>query len=499
MENTEIKKASSIKALGKEIASRQSDPNFYGALSYLPNPDTVLRQLGRSQEIFDSIIADPHVIGELRSIRSGLIKYEYKLQAASDDPADIHALEICQRVLDRKPAPGMQWIDTFWNMFQAVLRGNQVHEVVWKREGQYILPDKIVDRPQRRFLFTPDNELRLKTQAYPVDGVELGEHKWLMTRHMPSHENPYGVALLSSCFWPYTFKHNGFKYFVKFCEKYGIPWAIGKYPKGTQLEEQNALADSLAQMIEDAVAAIPDDGSVELIESSKSGSLVQESLIKLCNSEMSKALTSQTLATEIQGNGSRAASQTHRERETSVNDSDRIIIIASMNELMSWVTEINIAGANPPKFDFYEEEEARKEWVEVFKDSREFLNIPVKFAHDRLQIPQPKEGEEVLPKTTVPPTLPGNFSKHSCPNWHSDFADNPDVISPLTTQAAELADDIIEGMIDEVRELLFSVDSLEAFQDGLFKLYPKISTNELGEMTSLALMTGKLVGAEDAL
>lgn len=499
MENSDIKKASTTKALSQEIATRQSDPNFYGALSYLPNPDVILRKLGRSQEVFDSIIADAHVIGELRSIRSGLIKYEYKLQAASDSPADMRALELCQKVLDRKPAPDMQWIDTFWNMFQAVLRGNKVHEVVWKRDGQYILPDKIIDRPQRRFLFSPDNQLRLKTQAHPVDGIELGDYKWLLTRYMPSHENPYGIALLSSCFWPYTFKHNGFKYFVKFCEKYGIPWAIGKYPKGTPLKEQNELADALATMVEDAVAAIPDDGSVELLETSISGSLVQENLIKLCNAEMSKALTSQTLATEIQGNGSRAASETHRERETSVNDSDRIIISASMNELMTWITEINIAGANPPKFEFYEEEEARKEWVEVFKDSREFLNIPAKFAHDRLQIPQAQEGEDVLPKTTISTPVSPEFSAGTCHTCHHDFASGKELITELGEQASELADDIIEGMIDEVRELLFSVDTLEEFQQGLFKLYPEISNIELGEMTSLALMTGGLTGAEEAL
>ncbi|MBL1321550.1 MAG: DUF935 family protein [Methylophaga sp.] len=498
MENNIIKNASSKKALKQEIATRHSDPNFYGALSYLPNPDTILRKLGRSQEVFDSIIADAHVIGELRSIRSGLIKYEYRLQAGGEDAADIRALELCQQIMDNKPAKGMQWIDTFWNMAQGVFRGHQVHEVVWKREGQFIVPEKIIDRPQRRFLFTPDNDLRLKTKGAPVDGIELGDYKWLLTRHMPSHENPYGVALLSSCFWPYTFKHNGFKYFVKFCEKYGIPWAIGKYPQGTPKPEQDALADALANMIEDAVAAIPADGTVELLEHKHSGSLVQESLIKMCNSEMSKALTSQTLATEIQGEGSRAAAETHRGREESVNDSDRVIISAAMNELFAWITEINIAGAAPPKFEFYQEEEARKEWVEVFKDAREFIDIPAKFAHDRLQIPMAQDGEDVLPKTTVSTPLESDFSKGTCHVCHHDFASAQDLTTALSEQASELADDIIEGMIDEVRALLFSVDTLEEYRDGLLEIYPDITQSKLGEMTSLALMTGALQGVEDA-
>ena len=497
MDNSDIKKASSKKALNQEIATRQSDPNFYGALSYLPNPDVILRKMGRSQEVFDSIIVDAHVIGEMRSIRAGLIKYEYRLQAGGDSSADIRALELCQKIMNNKPAKGMQWIDTFWNMAQGVFRGHQVHEVVWKNEGGLIVPDKIVDRPQRRFLFSPDNELRLKTKQSPM-GEELGNYKWLLTRHMPSYENPYGVALLSSCFWPYTFKHNGFKFFVKFCEKYGIPWAIGKYPQGTPKTEQDELVDALANMIEDAVAAIPADGSVELLEHKHSGSLVQESLIKMCNGEMSKALTSQTLATEIQGDGSRAASETHRGREESVNESDRVIISAAMNELFTWITEINIADAKPPTFEFYEEEEARQEWVDVFKDSREFMDIPSQFAHERLQIPMAKEGEDVLPRTSSVSPVATNFNKSSCPHCEHDFNKHDDPLNKLTDQATTQADELIESMVDDVRELLFNANSLEEFRDGLVKIYPGITETKLGEMTSLALMTGELQGTEDA-
>jgi len=497
MEKADIKKASSKKALSQEIATRQSDPNFYGALSYLPNPDEILRKLGRSQEVFASIIADAHVIGEMRSIRSGLIKYEYRLQAGGDSPADMRALELCQQVMNNKPAKGMQWIDTFWNMAQGVFRGHQVHEVVWKREDRFLVPDKIVDRPQRRFLFSPDNELLLKSKQHP-NGEELGDYKWLLTRHMPSYENPYGQALLSSCFWPYTFKHNGFKYFVKFCEKYGIPWAIGKYPQGTPETEQNELADALANMVEDAVAAIPDNGSVELLEHKHGGQLVQESLIKICNSEMSKALTSQTLATEIQGEGSRAASETHRGREESVNESDRVIISAAMSELFAWITEINIADAKPPTFEFYQEEEARQEWVNVFKDARDFVDIPAQFAHDRLQIPMAKEGEDVLPRSSGTSPAAPEFNKSSCPHCENDFNKHDDPISSLTDQAIEQADELIEGMVDEVKELLVNANSLEEFRDGLVKIYPDITETKLGEITSLALMTGSLQGTEDA-
>jgi phage gp29-like protein len=500
MENSDIKKTSKgHRNLAKEIATRETDPNFYGALAVLPNPDPILRKLGKTQEVFDAIAADAHVMGERRSIRSALLGFEHRLQVGGDDTASITALELCQQVMANRPAPGLRWPDVIWNKAQAIFKGHAVHEVVWKRFGNYLLPDKVVDRPTQRFVFGTDNQLRIKTRSNRINGEELGDYKWLVTRHMPSHDNPYGEALFSSCFWPYTFKHSGFKFFTKFCEKYGMPWAIGKYPMGTPEKDQKELVEALQNMVEDAVAAVPDNGSVELLSTKSSGILPQERLIMMCNSEMSKALTSQTLATEIQGEGSRAASETHREREKGVNESDREIICDSFNQLFQWITEINVPGATPPTFDFYQEEEARKEWVEVFEGARKYIDIPAQFAHNRLQIPVAKDGEDVLPRGEAKiATNPPEFS--ACPGCghQHEFAEGDDIVTRLANQASAGADEIIESMAEPVRELLDHSESLEAFRDGLIELYPKMDTQRLGEYTSLAIMTGLLQGMDDA-
>ena len=496
MHNTDIKKASKG-TLKSEIATRTSDPNFYSGLSFLPNPDEVLRKMGKSQEVFEAIVLDSHVIGELRSVRSSFLGFEYRVSQGGDSAADIHALELCQKILRGKPAHGMQWSDAIWNMAQGVFRGYKVHETVWKKEGQFLVPDKVIDRPNRRFVFSNENELRLLTQNNQTNGVELGDKKWLLTRHMHSYENPYGVAIFSACFWPYVFKHNGFKYFMKFCEKYGIPWAIGKYPQGTAIEEQNALADQLADMVEDGVAAIPDNGSVELLEHSTSGELVHERLINVCNKEMSKALTSQTLATDIQSGGSRAASETHREREQSVNESDRQIICDTFNQLFEWVTELNFAGAAAPKFEFFEEAEARKDWTEVLDVGRNFMDIPKNFAHERLQIPLPQNGEDILPKNTAIPNQQFNQCPH-CGDQHEFSSHNePDNSSKIAEQAAVKADELIADLTQPVKDLLKRSKTLEEFRDGLEFVEPDMDDKRLGEMTTLALLTGLLDGMNE--
>jgi len=433
-----------------------------------------------------------------------LLGFEWRLEAGGDSPADVRTLELCNAVMARRPAPGMHWSDVIWSMAQAVFRGFAVHEIVWERQDGYLMPAAVLDRPQRRFLFGADNDLRLKTRAAPLEGIPLEGKKWLMTRHMPSQQNPYGVAVFSSCFWPYTFKHSGFRFFVKFAEKYGLPWAIGKYPQGATQQDQDALADALRDMIEDAVAAIQEGSGVELLSAGDGKAVVHENLINLCNREMSKALTSQTLATEIQGEGSRAASETHRDREVSVNESDRKIISDTFDELLAWVTELNIPNAVPPRFEFWEEGEARKEWVEVLEGSRRFLDIPKQFAHERLQIPMATEGEDLLPRGGSAPAEPPQFSRTQCAGCAEEhsfaapaFPDQVDLERMLENLSDEELQTQAEAMLQPFFDLIRKHGPDEALGH-LAEAYPDMGTDRLQDLLGRMLFVADTWGRLNA-
>ena len=381
--------------LGSEIVSSQTDPNFYGSLEVLPNLDAMLRKIGKVDEVYQAISQDPHVAGEIRSSMAGLLKFEIKITAVGETSADKQALALCQQVFDTQPAPNMLWSDVLWNMSKAQYLGFVVHEIIWQQENNYILPSNILDRKKNRFEFTNNGNLLVKlkgnNKSQPID-----ENRILLTRHQPLAQNPYGVALFSSCFWPYTFKHAGFRSYTKFINKYGIPWAIGKYPQGITNKERDELVGALQQMVEDAVAGIPDGNSVELIESKGGKQAPQESFIRLCNTEMSKALTSQTMATEQSENGSRAAGEVAREREESVDTSQRVIVEATMNKLFRLITQINIANAKPPKFSFYEKDTAPTVWVDAMAKASKFMDVSKEYAHKVTGIPMAKDDNDKL-------------------------------------------------------------------------------------------------------
>ncbi|MGB1238763.1 MAG: DUF935 domain-containing protein [Pseudomonadales bacterium] len=483
-----------------EAAGRATDPAFYNALQVLPNPDPVLRAMGRAEQTYDAIISDAHIIGDLRSVRAGLLSYKHRIVAgkdAKDTPQQKLAMDLCTAVMARPPAPGMLWQDTLWNMATAVLRGFRVHELVWELQGDYLLPDKILDRPNRRFKFDTENNLRLLTKANPSEGEATEDYKYLVTRHMPSIDNPYGQALLSSCFWPYTFKHGGFKFYYQFTERYGMPWPIGKYAKGATVPEQNELIDALSQLLQSGVAAIPEDDSVELLtlKSSGSGEPVQERLINLCNREMSKAITSQTLATDVQSKGSFAASKTHRDREQSVNTSDRRIIEATMNQMFALITRFNCGeDVIPPVFEMYKEKEPTEERSKMWEAATRIGKPSLSAYHKEMNIPQAVDENDVM---------------SSIDSTASNFTTNKTALSfntgeaSLQQQAIDEADqaidrDFIEPVLAMLEEYERQGKTLQQFLDDMPGLYNRMDETELTELTSLVLRTAMAEGLASA-
>ncbi len=510
------KRLTGKRGLGQEIATRSTDPNFYAALEFLPNPDPILRRMGKSQEAYDMITSDSHVMGDLRSVRSALLGFEWRVVAGGDDTASMRAHELCEKTMAGRPAVNMQWSDIIWSIADATFRGYSIHELVWKKSGNELMPEKVIDRPQKRFVFSIENELRLLTKNNMTSGEELVDKKWLITRHMASYNNPYGTAVFSSCIWPHLFKRSGFKYFAKFCEKYGIPKAIGKVPKGTPKDERDEFADALAQMVEDGVAVIDDDGSVEMLEHGVTGSPIQERLIDLCNREMSKALTSQTLTSEIKDQGSRAAAETHRERETTVNQSDRDMVADTINQLFKWITEINVAGAIPPKIEFYEEAQPRKEMAEYINEALKSVSLKKSEVYERLGMSPPEDDDDIIPATSssynpfepddnrrIKPSLKEQeFMQNNCPSCGETHfkkgdqeSDDNDMVSDVIDQAIEL-DEGIDQLSDEIDKLVQKAEkeglTVEEFQKQLkkFKPIPDTLTNNLFAATLVTYLQG---------
>lgn len=152
----------------------------------------------------------------------------------------------------------------------GALYGYQPIEVTWAKVGALLVPQVIQGKPPEWFHFDGENQLRFKARDAGMAGEPLPPRKFLLARQDATYLNPYGLADLSLVFWPYTFRRAA-KFWVAWLERYGGDFLIGKLPRSASASEYQELTASLEAMIQDSVAAIPDDGSVEVLASANKG------------------------------------------------------------------------------------------------------------------------------------------------------------------------------------------------------------------------------------
>ncbi|WP_170308398.1 phage portal protein family protein [Alteromonas alba] len=456
---------------GTEVIDNLLDRQLVDLLNELPDPDVILRKAGIDYAVYNEILADAHVIGEVRPLRAGLLGFKHEIKAGDDSPQADAARELCENIFTRQPNSAMRWPDITWSIGLAPLVGRRVHHVKWQVLDGKLVPEKLFDISTESYAFNADGELLIRTIRQP-EGEPPEPYRWLVTRHMPTRQNPYGLALLSCCFWPWMFKNGGMKFFVKFCEKYGVPWPIGKYPQGTDDKGIAALVERLQSMLEDAVAAIPEDVDLSLLETKTSGELPQERLVNLCNREMSKALTSQSLSTEIIDGGSRAAAETHAQRTVENLKADRTLVADTYNELFKMITEVNFGpNVEAPKYKYVDKKELNTGDVNFFKQASTLVPVRREDIYKRLELSEPTDGEDVV--------FTGNQQRENTPGEQAQFSKAED---EWTEQ-----DIAIEQIINQVKQAIDSGDTLEEVLANIVSSYADLDTEALRNVVTQEL------------
>ena len=499
--------------MGKPIATAESDPElFFSSLGSLPNPDPILRQMGKADAVYRSIMMDAHVMGEIRSIRGSFRSYDYRVDVGRENDAKAAAAQkLCEDwMASGPPNPVADWQEVQWQMCSAIFTGYKPHELVWDYNDAGQVVPTVFDRPGRRIVFTAEGAPLLVSKVAPM-GAPVEPYQFVISRHMATMDNPYGMALLSSCFWPWMFKTGGWRYFVKYCERHGLPWPVGRYPVGTGEAEQDQLADALASMVESGYLVVQEGTGIELlVPQGGSGAAPQQALITLANREMSKALTSQAMIGEQLEVGSRAAADTAQVRQNSVHDSDRDIAAAGMNQIFAWITEFNYgADVAPPTLKYFKQENAGKERAETYEAARKAGAKPSKKAMlAELGIPVAEDDEDALLPDAKPEAAPTpvvekpklklvNFSKVPGYSFAQAVGMTDDQALQLATDAADavLEDQTIEPIARMLAEFEASGKTLAEFNDALQDVVGQLDDQGLREVLDRALSYSILRGA----
>ncbi|HEH9773340.1 TPA: DUF935 family protein [Pasteurella multocida] len=462
--------------LVKEIAVRSHAIDYFSMGQYLPNPDPVLKKMGRDISAYREVLSDSHVAGCVRRRKAAIKGLEWRITPTGNDKTD----EVLTELFERLPLPQI-----ITEMLDAALFGYQVLEVMWENQNGLWLPMEVIGKPQEWFVFDEQNQLMLRDKENR-NGKLVPEKKFLLTTQEANYTNPYGRPDLSLCFWAATFKRGGFKFWLEFTEKYGSPWLVGKHPRQAQTHEIEDLLDSLEQMIGTAVAAIPDDSSISMLESASKGgsSQVFDEFLKYCKSEIAIALLGQNQTTEQESN--RASATAGLEVTKEIRNEDITLVESGFNQLLSWICELNFNVDTLPKFELYEQESIDK--VQVERDqilSQMGVKFTAQYLHRTYGF---EDGDIELINNNTEKTA--EFNEPTLP---------PNIADGIVEQLEVEGELYVEEWMQNIKDRLSQAESLEDFRNQLDSLIPELNFAEYGELMAWASTTAFLAGRQSVV
>lgn len=479
------------------IATRDRSPDFAALSAYLPNPDPILKAQGKDVAVYRDLLVDAHVGGCVRRRKSAVKALERgwdrgkaRSRVAKDFEDIFRDLDLDRLVSEILDAP---------------LYGYQPLEVLWAKVGRYIVPEAVVGKPPEWFVFDPSSALRFRSRTAGLVGEELPPHKFLCPRQDPTYLNPYGTPDMAMVFWPQVFRKGGAKFWLRWTEKYGGHQVVGKLPRTATPKQRNELVDQLYQMVSDAVAVIPDDGSVELLEATGKGVTVDayERLLLYWRGEISIALLGQNQTTE--SDSTRASATAGLEVTRDIRDGHAALAAATINELAGWVADLNFAGADRPVYSFWEQEEV--DTLQAERDAK-LYSAGARFSPAYFQRAYDFLAGEVTVDTVPDNTGAGTGAGTDTGSPSGTGTGTPAFAEPVTAPAApgaqltaaladRLADeaaDPLRAWLAQVRQFAEQADSLDALRDRLLSAYGDLPGDALAEVFALAFSVADLSG-----
>ena len=219
--------------------------------------------------------------------------------------------------------------DVVSQILETYLYGLNVFEVNYKEKEGLVYP-RLVQRDFRQFKFNDAGEF-----VFNAGGSEqsIPPLKVIYALNRANFRKVYGDGLLKKLYFPVKMKNASLKFWFRFLEKFGSPWAIAK----TSYEPDEMAAEVQAMLSGDS-AVIDTDEEITLVQPTSNVDFTR--LPAYLDNQISKAILGANLASDVK-EGSYAAAKTHNEIREDLAANDAKILIFVMNKAISFFKEIN--------------------------------------------------------------------------------------------------------------------------------------------------------------
>ncbi|MDQ7791242.1 MAG: DUF935 domain-containing protein [Clostridia bacterium] len=447
----------------------------------------------RQAELFEEMEEkDPHLYSLLQTRKNAVLGLDYDVVAFSDDPKDQEVADFITEALERI----LGFEEALLDLLDAIGKGLSGTEIMWEIAEGRVWARELRWVPQKRFTFTNDTgELRLLTDASPVQGIELPANKFIVNKYKARSGHPSRQGVLRVVAYMYLFKNYTLKDWVAFAEIFGMPLRLGKYDPGASPEDRDKLLQAVVQLGSDAAGIISRNTDIEFVETkSTGGASVYQGLASFCNAEMSKAILGQTLTTEVGGRGSYAASQTHAEVRQDLLEADCKALAETLRRDL--IRPLVLFNFGP---------EARLPWVKFHYEPPEDLaaesktyaalvkevGLPIAAEHlyEKFGIPKPEAGQAL-----VTPPAGGPVPLKSLALADNDLLNAQAKVDRLADLVVVQAVPATQDLLEPVRQAIAQARSLEELRERLAELYGQMALEEFEDLVQRAMYAADLYG-----
>ena len=401
--------------------------------------------------------------------------------------------------------------DMLFDVTDAIGRGFACSEIEWHRVGKCWLPKTVTHRPQSWFQLHRGyrQELRLRTNTVDADGVmgaALQPFGWITHVHKAKSGYLERAALFRQLVWTYLFKNYSVGDLAEFLEIYGIPLRIGRYPPSASGKEKAALLRALVGVGHNAAGIIPEGMLIEFKDAATGDPAAFELMMSWCERNQSKVILGGTLTSGADGKSStNALGNIHNEVRKDLRDGDvRQLNSTISRDLVYSMAALNgLAPDGPRRCPQFRLNAQETEDLTAMADALPKLTAiglrpTLAWAHEKLGIPMPQEGEAVLGAVPQPaaPTVPMGTAALTA-------ALPPQTIAPpqaaMAGQLASSAAPAVSAWLGQIRSLVMRSNSLHEIRDGLAELLPHMTLDQYAAAMGEALQAAQLAGRWDVL
>ena len=457
----------------------------------LPKDDTLLTRGGGTSQalkLYDELERDPKAWEVLEKRKMALTSRPWKVEPPEGDTSRA-ARKAADMVRAQLTALGFDQVTK--TLLDANLKGLSTNETIWKRDGNEIMADEVIDVEPWIFQFAlhpdPDEYLfarcgvRLLTPSNYNLGEKVPHRKFVLHRFGAKYNNPWGLGLGTRLFWPIFFKRQGLQFWLSFAERFGTPVPVGKYPNNAQPAEKATLRAALRAFQQEASIMVPQGMDISLIEAARSGIDTYEKLCRYMDDQitgivLSKPTGGTHLATDI---------NTNNEIRLELVRADGDLLSDTLNrQLVPWIVDYNMPGAPYPRV--YRQVDEPTDTAKLAVTRKTIFDMG--FRPTLRQIQQDFGGEyteiQTAPHPADDPAVAAISANFAAPEAPADQAAVDALLESLKGEKLQgLMQKVLAPVIKAVRDASDHQGALERLVD----LFPDVPLDDLQESLARAL------------